>query len=165
MAALLVVVIILAMPSALFFYMQWKCAGKMLCFFLEEDISAVPVLSQMREDFVEGVDGLYDILPERVRLFRYPLGWPRPLQQIVPASLYERGNAVPLDWLKLGHGQYTSAMELKAVLDPHWLKNLVQGAREGGVAASKWEKMIPLLSLAVSVIVLIMMFVLMTKIH
>lgn len=162
MGLLLMVVVILLMPSVLFFYMQWKCAGKMLCFFLEEDKSTRPELTRIEGDFIVSEEGMYDIEPEKIRLMRYPLGWPRFLQQILPAGLYERDNAIPLDWITL-EAATISASELHTVLDKNWLKNLVAGAREGATGG-KFEKMVPMLSLAVSGLVLLMMFILMTKI-
>jgi len=149
-------------PTALFFYMQWKISGKMLCWFLEDDISAVPELNAIEGDFIMSEDGGYDVEAEKVRLVRYPLGWPRQLQQIVPASLYRRGNAIPLNWVTL-EARSVSARELAAVLDENWLRNLVKGAREG-MGVSKFEKMIPMLTLAVMGISLLLLFVMFTRI-
>jgi len=142
--------------------MQWKCSGRILCWFLEEDISAVPELNKIVEDFIISRDGMYDIEPEKVRLIRYPMGWPRLLQQIIPCVLFERGNALPLDWVRL-RGDRESAREIRAVLDEVWMRNLIKGAKES-TTGGRFEGMLPWLTIGISGVCLLMIFVLMTKV-
>jgi len=159
---LVILLMFVGFPTALFFYMQQRVAGKMLCWFLEDDISARPELRPIEGDFIISEEGGYDVEAEKVRLVRYPLGWPRILQQIVPASLYRRGNAIPLNWVTL-EARSVSARELAAVLDENWLRNLVKGAREG-MGISKFEKILPMLTLATIGICLLLLFVMFTRI-
>jgi len=158
---ILMLLILVGGASFLLLWNQQRLAGRMLCFFLEEDKSTKPELRKIADDFIESEDGLYDIEPDRVRLIRYPTGWPPPLQQIIPTSLYCRGNARPLDWVTL-RAREVSAKELKAVLDTHWLINLVRGAREGG-GESKVSRILPLLSAALGAICMVLIFIILAK--
>lgn len=144
----------------LFIFVRLRVAGKMLCLMLEEDKSLLPRLYPVQGDFVYVGDEGYYVYPSRVRLVRYPLGWPRFMQEIVPCALYERGNAEPLEWIELGK-RYVSSVEVGAAMEPRWLANVVKGIREA--APSRLEKMLPLLSVTLGVICMLLMFFLMSK--
>lgn len=160
---MLYLVMILAIPLMIVVWNQQRCAGKMLCFFLDQAKFLKPKLLPADDDFVydQQEGAAYYIFPERVRLTRFPAGWPIFLQQNIPTVLYETGNGEPLDWNDLS-ARVVSSKELGAAMEPKWLQNIVQGAREG-VGESKWQRMMPMLTLAAVAICLLLLFVVMTK--
>ena len=148
-------------PVFIFFWNQNRTAGKVLAFILEEDKSVKISLYSIRGDFVLVGDEGYYIFPDRVRLTRYPGGWPTMLQQIVPVVLYNRGDAEPLDWNKLIK-RTVSATEVGSAMEPEWLKNIVRGAREGS-KGDKTQRVFLMVSIGISVICLLLLFYMLSR--
>lgn len=132
-----------------------RVRGKMLCTFVRGDKSVEDKLCRLQDDFVVDGNLAYDIYPDFVRVKRFPSGWPWILQEIVPAALYDEGDAVPLDWINLGN-RLESAMNLKSALDENWIRKLVQEtAHEGGGFRINWRKIFPIILIAIGAIGLI----------
>lgn len=148
-------------PVALFFWNQSRSAGKVLTCILEEDKSLKITLYPIRGDFVLVEDEGYYIFPDRVRLTRYPGGWPKVLQQVVPVVLYNRGDAEPLDWNRLIK-RTVSATEVGSAMEPEWLKNIVRGAREGS-KGDKTQRVFLMVSIGISVICLLLLFYMLSR--
>jgi len=132
-----------------------RVRGKMLCTFVRDDKSVEDKLCRLQDDFVIDCNLAYDIYPDFVRVKRFPSGWPWILQEIVPAALYDEGDAVPLDWVNLGN-RLESAMNLKSALDENWIRKLVQEtAAEGGGFRINWRKIFPIILIVIGAIGLI----------
>ena len=151
-----------------FLWNQRRTIGKILVLFLEGDkyvrVCLLPVRGDFVMDFKTGE--AYYIFPERVRLIRFPIGWPSILsfmQQIVPCVEYVRGDGEPLNWNKPAE-RTVSSKEVGAAMEPEWLSNLVRGYREAEGGGSKWQRMLPVLGLGIGLITLILIFVVMTKV-
>jgi len=165
---MMLMVLVLA-PVMFYLYTKFKVVGKMGCFFLEKDKSITFKLYRVRGPHVEVDDEIYGVNPSNIRFIRLPLGWPQVLQQIVPCSMYQREDYQPLDindpinWAHLMPSK-DNAIEVSAVLEPRWLAAIVRGTREGAPEVGKYQKMIPLMTLAVSAITLIFLFYVLMKI-
>jgi len=159
--AIFLVLFCVVIPVALFFWNQNRTAGKVLGVMLEEDKSLSIKPYPVRGDFVLIGDEGYYIFPDRVRFMRYPSGWPSPLQQNMPAVLYNRGDGEPLDWNKLIR-RTVSATEVGAAMEPEWLKNIVRGAREGG-KGDKGTKVFLFISIGIGIICLLLLFYMLSR--
>ena len=156
---LLVLFVILFVPFALVAYNRQRVRGKMLCFFVREDKSVLAKLCTLRDDWVIFENRAFDVYPDFVRLTRFPMGWPPVLQELVPTTLYDEEDAIPLDWVKLGN-RLERSMELRAALDENWLRKLVEEtAREGGAPRFNIRKYLPHMLVVVGVIGLIYVLV------
>jgi len=141
-----------------------RTTGKTLCLICEEDKSIKQRLLPGNADFVIDVHygEAYYIFPERVRLMRFPAGWPSFLQENVPALLVNRGDGEPLDWNNLSK-RVVSALEVGAAMEPQWLKNIVKGVQEGA-GGTKLQRIMPLISVALGVICMLILFYLIVQI-
>lgn len=161
-----VVFCIMAFPTALTFMINSRTRGKHLCVILEKGRPLKPkLLKIIKDDFVQDGKDHWILDKDLMEPVDYPLMWPKILagfQKGVWCSLVMRGNVSPLDWNNPPVG-VLSSKELPAILDPHWLVNLVQGMREEG-KAPKGERMLLYLAVGASVICLIMLFYVITKI-
>ncbi len=141
-------IILLIMPIFAIFWNKNRVKGKMLCYILKDDKSVTPRLCELREDFVIYDYYAFDVCPQLVRVTRFPTGWPGFLQELVPCSLYDIKNAIPLDWITLTPASYRS-MEIRSALDENWLRKLVhEAATEGsssGVGGINWRKILPII--------------------
>lgn len=132
------------------FWNKRRIRGKMLCFFLQGDIYLKPALCEFQDDFVFYGDHAYDIYPQRVRLTRFPAGWPSILQEIVPTALYDVANGIPLNWNDLPDQKDARlrAMNIKSALGENAIRKLVQeAATEGGPGGGfrlNWRKVLPI---------------------
>lgn len=163
-----VIVFILLFPLVLWYAIRRKCKGAMNCGIVERGKPIKFKLLKIKKgEFVEDKEDHWIILDKQVKLMDYPTGimwdmFPMNLfQQTVPTSLYMRGRGDPLDWEDPSSGSISSK-ELKAILDPHWMKTLVQGVTEGA-AGSKWTKMLLFLAVGLGVICMILLFVLLAR--
>ena len=160
-------VIILVFPVVLFFFNYHRCAGKILGFFLDETDSMKPTLCKgYGDDWLLTKDAAYRTDTDKVRHVRYPFGWPRSLQQDLPAFLYKKGEMEPLDWktVEIDPSDHVSAREIAALLEPEWLRALVKGVREGtGGGLTKQERMFMFVGAGASVLALILVFVVMSR--
>ena len=129
----------------LVFWNKKRVSGKMLCSILRKDKSVIHKLCELRDDFVIFENRAYDVYPDFVRVTRYPSGWPNILQELVPTSLYEEEDAIPLHWINLGD-RLERSMQLRAALDENWMKKLVhEAAVEGSGFNINWRKILPIL--------------------
>lgn len=144
---ILVLVVLVLMPLVVIIWNRRRVKGRMLCYFVRKDKSVIGTLCELRNDFVIFGDRAYDVYPDFVRVARFPSGWPAILQELVPCSLYDEEDAVPLNWISLDN-RLERAMELKAALDENWLRKLVhETATEGAPAGFRfnWRKALPLM--------------------
>jgi hypothetical protein len=153
-----------AIPLMLFFWNYSRCANKTLCLFLEPDKSVTHGLLPHDEDFVyDHKNGnAYYIFEDRIRFVRYPTGWPIFLQQTVPMALYKRGDGEPLPWDDLGT-RTVSSKEVGAAMEPQWLKNIIKGASEAQ-GESRMGRMMPVLTLAAVLIMMVFLFIVISKV-
>lgn len=160
------IICIMAFPLALQFMVNSRVRGRHLCFIIEKGRPLkAKLLKLIKDDFVEDGKDHWILDQELMKPVDYPLMWPKILagfQKGVWASLVMRGRVDPLDWENPPVG-VLSSKELPAILDPHWLVNLVQGMREEG-KAPKGERMLLYLAVGASVICLVLLFYVITKI-
>ena len=144
--------------------LKFKYRGKVLCFFLDADLGVTPQLVKSGETLVKKSDEETQIVTAKaVRWMRVPMGWPPFLQEPVRCLLFKRGTAQPLDWVNVGNPKIeVSAVELSAILDPQWMAQIVKGAREG-TGESRLQRVLPLISAAVGVIVMVLLLVVLAK--
>jgi len=161
MGAVIMLMVLAFVPVAGFFWMRSRITGRMLCWIMEDDRSAKQAMLKVAGDFVTIDDERYVVSPEAVRLIRYPSGWPPWMQQVVPCSLYARGNAVPIDWATATPTSLSST-ELGSILDPNWMRLIVKGTREQGVEGTA-NKIVTFMSLGLGAISVVMIFYLISQ--
>ncbi len=155
---LVILWVMLLGPILLFFVNRMRVAGKILCVILDEDRSVRTRLVKVEGDYLNVGENRYIVNPDAVRLMRYPAGWPIWLQQIVPTCLYKVEEAEALDW-NTQLPIVNSSSALSAVMEPHWLKLIVKGTKEGGEGGlASGSKLLIVVGLGVSVLVLVLMF-------
>ena len=147
--AMLLILVIGA--TALIFWNKKRIKGKILCFFLSGDVYVKSALCEYQDDFVFYNEKAYDLYPDRVRLTRFPAGFPDILRETVPAALYDIGNGIPLDW-KNPPTQLDAklrSMNIKSALMENKIRQMVDEAtREGsalGGGKIKWKKILPIM--------------------
>lgn len=164
---LIMCIFIIAAPVILFFWNYQRTANKTLAYFLDETDTLKPELCvNYGDDWLLSKDGAYRTDTAMVRQERYPTGWPKALQQVVPAFLYKRGEMEPLNWktVKIDPKNHVSAREVGALLEPEWLRALVKGIKEGASGGlTKQERIVLFIGAGAGVFALIMIFVLMTR--
>lgn len=162
----LLLVFMLAFPLLLQFSIRLKTEGRHLCAIIEKDKPLhFKLLKISRDDFVRDKDDEWLLKTNLMKLTWYPLMWPTILgmfQQRVSCSLLMRGRSDPLDWENPPAGALSSK-ELPVILDPHWLVNLVKGVGETG-GASKGERMMIFLAAGASVLSLLAVLYLISKV-
>ena len=134
-----------------------RTRGRMLCYFLRDDKSVNGELCRLQDDFVIHGNYAYDVYPDFVRVVKFPMGWPWLFQEMVPSSLYDEKDAIPLDWVNLGN-RLESAMNLRSALDENWVRKLVhEAAVEGGGGGLKlnFRKIFPIILMVIGVVGLI----------
>ena len=150
----------------LVFIILWnrqRVKGKLLAFIVRKDKSVLPKLCELRDDFMVFKNRAYEVYPDFVRICRFPMGWPAFLQELVPTSLYDEEDSVPLDWITIDK-RLGRAMELRAALDENWIRKLVEEtSKEGGGLSINWRKVLPFLILGIGIIGLIAIFLLRKK--
>jgi len=164
--AFAMIVICVFVPVILFFWNYQRCSNKVLAYFLDATTGLKPELCKVVDTWALSKDGAYRLDEEMVRNVRYPTGWPRALQQVMPALLYLRGDVQPLDWRTASIDLATriSPREVGALLDSEWLRALVKGVREGTAGGlTKQERIFMFIGAGASALALIMIFVLMTR--
>lgn len=162
--ATIILWILLGGPVLLFFYNRHRTVGKILCYILEEDRSVRSRLIKVEGDFLNFGGNRYLVNPDAVRLMRYPAGWPSWIQQIVPVCLYKVEESTPLDW-NTQMPVTNSSSALATVMEPEWLKLIVRGTREGATGAlTGGNRVLTVLGVGASVLVLVMMFYLISRI-
>lgn len=161
------IVVLMFFPFIFLALIHQMTSGKMLCGIVSK---GKPLRFKMKKivdgEFVQEDKDQWFIREPQVKLVNYPIMFPKFLgflQRIVPCELVTPGRSEPLDWEDPGRG-IMSSTELEAVLDPHWLRALVQGAVEGGGKSDKQQRMFTLLAMALSGICMILLFVVMYKV-
>jgi len=139
--------------------------GKIYCIFIEDDGYVGGKLKKplFNEEYILDKEGAYDIVPGRVGITVYPRMLPSFFQSIIPCLLYRRDNPIP-QIIKnpiLGAKEMTSK-EVKVGLESHFLKNLVATSREG-VTETRWQKMLPLLTVVGVILCMVLIFVALVK--
>lgn len=148
------IIVTFLVPLMLVVYNRQRVKGRMLCVIVRKDKSVLFQLCQLRGDFVIFADRAYDVYPDFVRVARFPMGWPGVLQELVPASLYDEEDAIPLDWVRLDK-RLERAMTLRAALDENWVRKLVQETASEAGGKFNWRKILPIAAIGVGVILLI----------
>jgi len=145
-------------------WVRFSTNNKVFCWFLEGDRSArVKLLKIVDNDFVVYGGDKYGVDPEYVRMVRYPMGWPPFFQIPVPCVMFEVGRFSPVNWIDCGEPG-ASSKEVAAVLDPHWMSLIVKGTKAGQITADKNMRNLLMLAAGASVIGMVTMFYLITKV-
>ena len=160
---LVILWVMLAGPLILFFISRTRVAGRILCIVLEEDRSVKTRLVKVEGDYLNIGENRYLINPDAIRLMRYPAGWPIWLQQIVPTCLYRVEEAQALDW-NSQQPITDSSSALSAVMEPHWLKLIVRGTKEGGSNLTGGSRVLTVVGIGASVLGLVLIFYLISRI-
>ena len=147
--AMLLILVIGA--TALIFWNKKRIKGKILCSFLSGDIYLKTALCEYRESFVFYDGKAYDLYPNRLRITRFPAGFPDILRETLPTALYDVANGIPLDW-KNPPTQLDAklrSMNIKSALMENKIRQMVDEAtREGGSATGgkiNWKKIMPIM--------------------
>jgi hypothetical protein len=162
MGAAVFLLVMAFVPVAAFFWMRSRVTGRMLCWIMDDDRSAKQTMLKVAGDFVTIDDERYVVSPDAVRLIRYPAGWPPWMQQVVPCSLYARGNAVPIDWAT-ATPTALSSVELGSILDPNWMRLIVKGTRDQGTEGTT-NRIVTFVSLGLGAVSVVMIFYLISQI-
>lgn len=162
---LMLVILILFIPILLIVVNRLKTRGKCVSFFLEGTLPVSPKLLKVgRDGFMEYQGRKFEVREEMMRLIQWPLGVPNILTEMVPAALYDFDTSEQLDWRKVNITKGNSSVEIGAVLDPQWLAIFIKGMKDaGGMGGGRFERMMPMLSLALGALCLLLLFVVMSK--
>lgn len=156
----LLIIIFMSLPLMFQFYVVSKVRGRHLCTIIEKGKPmSFKLLKIIKDDFVRDGEDEWMLKQDLMKPVTYPMMWPKVLssfQQTVWCSLVMRGRSDPLDWENPPAGALSSK-ELPVVLDPHWLINLVKGVGEEG-KSGKGERMLMYLAVGVSVLCLVILF-------
>jgi len=165
MPVVLLILIFMSFPLILQFAIRAKIKGKHLCCIIEKGRPlSIKLLKIYKDDFVKDKEDEWVLKTDLMKPVDYPIGWPGMLssfQQRVWCSLVMRGRSDPLNWQNPPAGALSSK-ELPAVLDPQWLINLVKGVGEEG-KAGKGERMLMYIAVGASVVAVVMMFYVISK--
>lgn len=150
---IILALVLIMFPAFLMFWNKARVKGKMLCFMLREDNTVKIALCHLQDAFVIYNNLAYDIYPKVIRLTAFPQGWPKFLQENVPAALYDEKDGCPLDWITMGKREIRS-MEIRQALDENWLRKLVKEAANDGQGGIKFnfKKILPFLLIGVGLI-------------
>lgn len=130
-------------PGLLIIGNKVRCAGKIYGHFAKKDKSLDTKLCKLASSFVIYEDRAFDLYPDYVRLTRYPAGWPKPFQELVPCALWDEEDAVQKDWITLEPPKEGS-LSLRAALDENWIKKLVAESASEGSTRFNWRKVLPI---------------------
>jgi len=131
------------------FWNKKRIRGKMLCFFLRGDLYVNSALCEYQDDFVFYNGKAYDIYPDRVRLIRFPAGFPDMLRETIPSALYDVANGIPLDWKNppTQTDAKLRSMNIKSALMENKIRQMVDEAtrESSGGSGINWKKILPIL--------------------
>ena len=159
-ALAILILFIISLPLIIQFAINSMVRGKLLCAILGKEMPLDFKLLRTKTkegegEFVDDNKDRFQIDSEQIKLVWYPIMLPKMMhqfQQRVPCSLYLRGRFEPLDWKNPNAG--TSSKEIKAVLDPHWLVNLIEGAKEGAPSSGMPKNMRLILMIVASMVII-----------
>jgi len=160
--------LIMVFPLAMQGWIRLKTRGRHLAVIIEAGKPLVFRMLRVDGDKIHDGNDDFLIKDSQTKITDYPIIFPRLLsafQVPVPASLYKRGTGNPINWEDPSI-RTISSKELKAILDPEWMRALVKGVvAESGVAKhSSSERILTFLTLGASAICLVLLFLVMTKI-
>ena len=127
--------------------------------FLRKDNSIAHVLCELRGAFViwkqSTYSRAYDVYPDFVRLGRFPMGWPKILQENVPEALYDEDEAIPKDWKHI-ESPKVGSLKLYSSLEERWVHKVTHelSAPESGQGFN-WRKVLPILIIGIGVMGLV----------
>jgi len=136
---------------ALIFWNKKRIKGKILCSFLSGDIYLKTALCEYQESFVLYDGKAYDLYPDRLRITRFPSGFPDIFRETLPAALYDVANGIPLDWKNppTQSDAKLRSMNIKSALMENKIRQMVDEAtREsssGGGGKINWRKILPIM--------------------
>jgi len=155
--AVLLVIFFMSFPLVLQFFVRSRCRGKHLATIIEKGKPMkIKLLKINRDDFVKDGEDEWMLKTNLMKPIDYPIGWPKMLagfQQSVWCSLLMRGRTDPLNWEDPPAGALSSK-ELPALLDPHWLINLVKGVG-ADTKVSKGERILAMISAGAGVLAIL----------
>ena len=166
-AGFILLLILMSFPLVLQAWVRGKCKGRILAAIIEKGKPLGFKLLKLDGDMMHDGGDDFLIRDKQVKLVQYPMGFPKVLgsfQQTISCSLYVRGKGEPLDW-EDPQVKTIDSKELRAILDPYWLRALVKGVIEESSGGKKGgsERMMVFLSVGLSAICMILLFVVMTK--
>lgn len=172
-ALMLVVVMIILMvtmgPLILQAAIRMKASHAVLAAIIERGRPIeFKLLKIIQGERLKDADDEWIVVTDRCRIATYPTFLPKifaAFTQIVPCQLVLRGRADPLDWESPEAG-VMSSKELPAILDPHWMVNLVRGVDEGtAMGFDKKSKQMIFLAVGASCICIIFVLVVLYKLN
>lgn len=162
------IIIIMAFPLVLQFVINSRVRGKHLGFIIEKGRPlTVKLLKIDADDYVYDGEDHWKLEPKLQKPVDYPVMFPKVLagfQKGVWASLLMRGRHKPLNWEDPLIGDYSSK-EIGKSLDPHLLVNLMgrMGEEGAGVGFKKGEKMLLYMAVGASIIAVVVLFYVITR--
>lgn len=161
----LLIILFMSFPLVLQWWVNSRVRGRHLGFIVEKGRPmTIKLLKIEKDDFVRDKDDSWMLEPNLMKPVDYPIIWPKILsgfQKGIWCSLLMRGRSDPLDWEDPPTGALSSK-EVPVILDPHWLINLVKGIGEEGKPA-KGERMLLYLAVGASVLGLVILFYLISR--
>lgn len=161
--------IIFGIPVGGYFFLKMRTVGRLGVFMLEKDKHVNFMLRKVKGPHWSDKNETYGVDPKRVRLVRYPFGWPAIFQQVIPCALYQREHYQPLDiiqpidWNSLKSAN-VNATEVGTVLDPMVLVSILKGASGAAPTTSRFQRMFPMLMVGLCTVILLFLFYLLSKV-
>lgn len=143
-------------PFIIILWNKSRVKGKVIAIITRGDLWVQMSLCAMADDYIMYNGKGYECHPKLARLMSFPGGWPKALQETLPAFLIKEDDGVPLDWVRIGCRQVSST-EIGVNLDPNIYRILVrEGSKEGSGGASvsgfNWKRALPVLLIAIGII-------------
>ena len=155
----LAIILTVMLPFLVIIWNKARCYGKVLGYFARKDKSLDGRLCTLKSSFVIYKDRAFDLYPDYMRVARFPLGWPRIFQELVPCGLWDEEDAIQKDWITLEPPKEGS-LSLRAALEENWIKKLVaEAAAEGGGLRIDWRRIAPLGLIVVGVAGLVLLLI------
>lgn len=150
---------ILLMPGFLILWNKSRTKMKVAAFILRGDIWVETRLCEIMYDYILFRGKGYEVHPTLARLVGFPSGWPKFLQETIPAFLINESDGLPLDWKNLGQRKLSST-EIGTNLDPNIYRLLVQEAgktAEGATGRFNLKKAFPFILISIGILGLLAM--------
>ena len=156
----MMVFIMLLMPGLVILWNKSRTKLRVACYILRGDLWLQPQLCELMYDYILFNGKGYELHPKLARLVGFPSGWPKFLQETIPAFLLNEDDGIPLDWINPPKRKISST-ETGTNLDPNIYRLLVQEAgktAEGATGKFNLKKALPFLLVAVGILGLLAMF-------